>query len=80
MPSLKSSFRCDLLRLVCGSCFYSTLTQIIRPTKVVTVSVSIRLVSRLDLELQIDHDNVAGIKLFFWRCVQGVKMLAQIAE
>ena len=65
MPSLKSSFRCDLLRLVCGSCFYLTLTQIIRPTKVVTVSVSIRLVSKLDREIQVDHDNIAGIKLFF---------------
>ena len=45
-------------------------------------SVSIRPVSGLvlDLDLQLDHDKVEGIKPFCRRCVQDVKTLAHLAE
>ena len=82
MSSLKSSFWCDLSRLVCGSCYNSAQTQIILPAKVVTLSVSVRHVIGLvlDLDLQLDHDKVEGIKPFCRRCVQDVKTLAHLAE
>ena len=82
MSSLRSSFWCDLSRLVCDSCYNSAQTQIILPAKVVTLSVSVRHVSGLvlDLDLQLNHDKVEGIKPFYRRCVQDVKTLAHLAE